>query len=311
MSASAPHVFRRRSIQNRSGSALLLSLWALLILSMAVFAWVKFIRVEIEASYQADSGLDALALAHSGVQVALHPRSSTLTTQLNEDFGSGRSYAVTMVGEGGKLNLNWVLQGENPDRISIFKHWLLLKGLNFQETEVLVDSLLDWTDPNNIKHTNGMEAGPNYNPPNRPLRSLDEVAEVNGSKPLVSQKGWQDELTIYSSGRIALLSAPLDVLKSLPGVNEASAERFVQLRQGPDKKDGTQDDFVFPNDPNAVLSYLGVSGQIAQNLKRLVTLNDNVFFITSTGHSGNLTRQSKVIARKGNNNPNILLWKDL
>jgi hypothetical protein len=293
------------------GSALLLSLWALLVLSMAVFAWVKFIRVQLDASYQSDSGLDALALAHSGAEVALHPRTTTLTTQLNEDFGSGRSYAVVMVGEGGKLNLNWILQGENPARISILKHYLQLKGLSFQETAVLVDSLLDWIDPNSIKHINGMEDGPNYHPPNRPLQSLDEVAQVNGAGPLVSQPGWQDELTIYSTGRIDLLAAPLDVLESLPGVNQASAERFVQLRQGPDKKDGTADDFVFPKDLNTILSYLGVAAQTASDLKRLVTFNDNVFSITSTGHSGNLTRQSKVIARKGNNNPNILLWKDL
>jgi len=300
-----------KNLRKNDGSALLLSLWALLVLSMAVFAWIKFIRVEMETAYQADAGLDALALAHSGAQVGLHPYTTTLTTQLNESFSSSRSYEVTIVGEGGKLNLNWVLQGEQPDRLAILKQYLALKGLNFQQTAVLVDSLLDWVDADSQKRANGMEDGPNYHPPNRPLRSLDEITQVNGAGPLVSQKGWQNELTIYSTGRVDLLAAPLIILESLPGVNQASAERFVQLRQGPDKKDGTQDDYVFPKDLNSILSYLGVSGQFATNLRRLVTFNDNVFYITSTGHSGNLTRQTTVIARKGNNNPNILLWKDL
>ncbi|MGC3990375.1 MAG: type II secretion system protein GspK [Chthoniobacteraceae bacterium] len=299
-----------QNIRNREGSALLLSLWALLVLSMAVFAWIKFIRVEMETAYQADAGLDALALAHSGAEVGLHLQHDPHYA-VGRNLQPTRSYDVTIVGEGGKLNLNWVLQGENPDRLSILKQYLALKGLNFQQTAVLVDSLLDWVDADSVKRPNGMEDGPNYHPPNRPMRSLDELTQVNGAGPLVSQKGWQNELTIYSTGRVDLLAAPLIILESLPGVNQASAERFVQLRQGPDKKDGTQDDYVFPKDLNSILSYLGVSGQFAANLRRLVTFNDNVFYITSTGHSGNLTRQTTVIARKGNNNPNILLWKDL
>ena len=52
------------------GSALILALWALLLLSAAVFAWVKYIDQNIMLSQEANAGLEAKAFAHSGVDEA-------------------------------------------------------------------------------------------------------------------------------------------------------------------------------------------------------------------------------------------------
>ena len=96
----------------RGGMALILTLWALLLLSAAVFAWVKFIDQEITAAQQANAGLEARAYAHSGVWVALHPLVTRKTTALLEaSFAKDHGYKIKLEGEGGKLNLVWLLAG--------------------------------------------------------------------------------------------------------------------------------------------------------------------------------------------------------
>src|SRR5580658_712461 len=71
---SAPPHMKPPAFHRRRGSVLILALWALLLLSAAVFAWVKFIQQNAVYTGEANSGLDAKALAHSGVMVALHPQ---------------------------------------------------------------------------------------------------------------------------------------------------------------------------------------------------------------------------------------------
>ena len=296
------------------GSALILSLWALLLLSAAVFAWVKFIQQDIDIASEANAMLDARALAHSGVAVAMHPLVSRMTPILQQRFARDRGYSVQLLGEGGKLNLNWIFTPpENPDptKIEIFKRWLERRGLSFQERQTLVDCMLDWIDADNIPRLNGAEEEADYHPPNRgAFLSVDEIEQIKGSKPLVSQPGWRDDLTIYSNpGNVDLQAAPLSVLEVLPNVGDERARRFIQIRQGPDKLDGTKDDYLF-KDINEAMSFLGMSGPAAQQLAAFVTLDDPTVHILSRGQSGKVYRQVEVVARKVGGQNQIFRWKE-
>jgi type II secretory pathway component PulK len=293
-----------------NGAMLILAMWALLLLSAVILAWVKGLDQDIVLDSEANRGLEAKALAHSGVRVALHPLVSRPTPLLQASFGPQRSYNVKMVGEGGKLNLNWLLAGEEPRKLTILKSYLISRGLTFDQMQVLVDSLLDWVDADDVHHLNGMEEQGDYRAANRPLRMLDEVAEVQGSWPLVSIPGWEDDLTIYSQGQLDLLTAPRALLAALPNVGEARAERFLQVRRGPDGIDGTKDDHQF-KDMAEVQSYLGLPAQQFAELSGLVAMNDPVWRIVSVGTSGKATRQVEVVARKVQGSPTILLWKEL
>lgn len=310
-----------RSKRGQRGSALILSLWALLMLSAAVFAWVKFIAQDITISGEANAGLDARALAHSGVAVALHPRVSQATPLLEQQFTPERGYKAQLTSESGKLNLNWLLQGaaqnpptpDSPAKIVLFKKFLEAHGLSFQERERLVDCLLDWLDAGDLQRLNGAEKSGDYNPPNRgAFVSVDEIAEVKGSEPLVSQPGWKDDLTIWSRpGRIDLQSAPLSVLELLPNVGDPQAQRFIQLRQGADKLDGTADDHIF-KDVNEAMQYLGVSGPAAEALAPFVILERTpvIVRIISTGQSGKVYRQVEAVAQRVPGQTNFLWWKE-
>jgi len=300
------------SLRRARGSVLLLVLWALLLLSAVIFAWVKTIDQDISIIHQMNSGLDARALAHSGAWVALHPLVTAQTPLLDGTFGPTRGYKVKLTGEGGKLNLNWLLQGaeQNPLKRQLLETYLTRRGLSQMERATLIDSMLDWIQPGNTHHLNGMQDGKNYKNAHRPFLSLDEVEKVNGSGPLVSQPDWKDDFTLYSQGPVDLLSAPLRVMQSIPGIGDARAIQFLNIRQGPDHLDGTKDDHVF-KDITEVRSYLNLSETQFQALNGLVSIQDSTYHILSEGHSADVKRQLEVVARKSGGTPVILYWKEI
>jgi len=308
---------RARVKNRRGGSVLILSLWALLLLSAAILAWVKFIDQSIVITGDRNNGLEAKALAHSGVMVALHPQVSQQTALLTQYLTIDRGYKVQMTGEGGKLNLNWLFTpAESPDpaKVAIFQRYLAQRGLNLEQQMHLIDCILDWLDADNIPRLNGAEDEGDYHPPNRgAFLSVDELALVKGSGPLVSQAGWKDDFTIYTTpGLVDLQSAPLRVLEVLPGVGEANAVRFLNMRRGPDQLDGTMDDHLF-KDVGEALSFLGLNGMQAQQLGPFVTVENplTTVHILSTGQCGNVYRHVEVVAKKLGMQPIILSWKEL
>jgi hypothetical protein len=309
---SAP--LSRNSLQR--GSVLILSLWALLLLSAAVFAWLKFINLNITITGQRSNGLEAKALAHSGVMVALNPQVTPLTPIMNQQFTPDRGYKVRMTGEGGRLNLNWIFTpAETPDpvKIAMFQRYCQNRGLDLEAVQHLTDSILDWLSPGNIGRLNGAEDDPDYHPPHRgQFLSVQELALVKGSQPLVSQDGWQDDFTIYTDpGLIDLQSAPRRVLESLPGVGDLNVNRFLQIRQGPDGLDGTADDHLFAN-VNEAIAFLGLTGAQARQIASYLFVENplSTVHIKSIGQCGNVQRQVEVVARKMGMQPIILSWKE-
>lgn len=290
-------------------SALLLVLWALLLLSAAVFAWAVTIQTDIAIQGDYGRAAEARAMAHSGMAVALHPRVSLQTPLPDETIAPGLGYGLKIISEGGKLNINWLLRGEDPRKLAILKQWLELRGLNFEEREIFVDSLLDYVDGDDLHRLNGREDGEDYHPTNRELQSVKEIVNVNGSMPLVARPGWDEQLTIHSQGPIDLGSASAEILRLLPGLGESRISQFIAYRQGQDGIEGTVDDPVFRN-LGAVQQYLGLSGGQFKELNSLITYKDPTLNITSIGHSGNVTRQLEVVVRKGGGRPQILLWKE-
>ncbi|MCX6978456.1 MAG: type II secretion system protein GspK, partial [Verrucomicrobia bacterium] len=279
------------------GSALLLVLWALVVLSAAVFSWVVVVQTELKVHGAGNRDVEARAMAHSGLALGLHPLVTQKTPMLEEEVGPELGYKVRIKSEGGRLNINWLLRGEEPRKLTILRQWLEGRGLEFQEREVLVDGLLDYVDADNLKRSNGREDEGEYHPPNRELTSVDEIAQVFGAGPLLAKGGWKDELTVDSQGPIDLLAASPEVLRLLPGLGDARIEAFIKFRQGKDGVDGTIDDPEFKN-LKEVQSFLGLGDAQFKELGGLVMLKDPTMHITSEGHSGNAYRQLEVVVRK-------------
>jgi hypothetical protein len=303
------HRFIRKRQRRESASALLIVLWALLVLAASLLAWSQWVAQDITLDTDANRGLEARAMAHSGMAVALNPQVSKATPLLQQVFPYNTGYKVKIVSEGGKLNVNWLMQGEDPQKVAFFKKWLGNKGLNLQEREIFTDCLLDYIDPDSLRHPNGVEDQGDYHAANRPLQSVDEITKVWGAGPLTKTPGWKDDLTIDSQGPIDLVAAPEYILHLL-GFSDSAIKRFIQIRAGPDKIDGTADDYEF-KDINEVYTALGMNPQTAlQTIGPLVIISDKTLRITSEGYSGKVVRQLEVVVRKGGGNPQIRSWKE-
>jgi hypothetical protein len=309
VSAGPDLVLKRLASLDCHGGAIPLAFWAITILTGAILAWAAWIYQGTKLASEAMLDTEARVMARSGVTVALHPQVTKFTALLTHDFTPDSGYKVEMIGEGGRLNLAWILTGEDPRKLNLFKQWLEYRGLDYYQREVLVDSLLDYVDSDDAVRVNGREAKDDYVPANRPLQSVDELKQVYGTDPLTRQPGWRDKLTLLSQGPIDVAAADEDVLRLIPGFGEARLQRFLQVRAGADQQFGTEDDVQFQNLED-VRSVMGLSQAQFQELGGLIMVNDPTWHLAAKGRSGKVIRQIEVVARKTGQNPQILSWKE-
>jgi len=294
-----------------SGVALMLSLWALFLLSAMVISWALDIDSRLVLSGNANRVLAAEAMAASGADVALHPSIAVGSPNLHRKMGERERYDVSVTGEGGRLNLNWLTAGEDPTRLEILRRYLELKGVEMNDRDTMIDSLLDWVSPNiGLHHLNAPPESDDYYPPHAPLTSVDELKKVFGWTAFTSKLNWDEDFTINSSGPIDLAWASRDVLRALPGMRDDLVDRFLQLRSGQDGIDGTADDTQFTSLAD-VETALGLTAEQSEQIEGLVAFKDQVFRIMSMGKSGDVTRSLQMIVRKGAVIPQVISWKEI
>lgn len=291
------------------GAALMLALWALFLLSAMVISWALNIDAQLALSGNANRVMEAEAMACSGAEVALHPAIKKDSPNLKRQVSSRESYEARLSGEGGRLNLNWLAAGENPIRLEILRKYLEIKGIDLNERDHMIDCLLDWIDPDNLSRLNGAEEGDDYHPANALLTRLDQVKHIKGWAAFTANPGWDDDLTLNSSGPIDISWASREVLLALPGMTEPLVDAFLQLRRGPDGIDGTDDDPPFKS-LEELRGVLGLAPEQFAALNGIVGFKDPVFRIVSVGKSGDTTRTVQMVVRKVGNAPQMITWKE-
>jgi len=292
----------------RSGAALMLALWALFLLSAMIITWTLDVDSRLTLSGNASRVVEAEAMASSGAELALSPVVETGSSVLHGSLGRNQTYEARIMGEGGRLNLNWILTGENPQRLAILRQYLEVKGIDLNERDRMMDCLLDYVDPDQIPRLNGAESEPGYEPKNALLQRIEELKEVKGWEKFTARTDWDSDFTIYSTGPVDLVWASRDVLLSIPGFNEQIVDRFLELRRGPDGIDGTEDDPDFQSVEQVRLA-LGFTPEQFAQLSAVIGFNDQVKRVVSVGKSGDATRTVQMIIRKSAH-PQMIRWKE-
>jgi general secretion pathway protein K len=300
-------LFRNSKIR---GAALMLSLWALFLLSAVVISWALDIDGRISLSGNANRVLEAEAMACSGTEIALHPAVKAGSRVLKGGFGRNQQYDVKITGEGGRLNLNWLLAGENPTRLELLRKYLELKGVDLNERDHMIDCLLDWVDPDNLVRLNGAETEGDYQPANELLTRLDDLKKVKGWADFTASADWQDDFTLNSTGPIDPAWASRTVLLAIPGLTEQLVDRFLEARRGPDKVDGTEDDLKLESLDDVRVAF-GLSPDQFQLVAGMLNFKDPVVRIISTGKSGQVTRVVQMVVRKTGDVAQLITWKEI
>jgi len=242
----------------------------------------------------------------------MNPSVKQGSTVLRGSFPPNQSFEARITGESGRLNLKFLLAGENPTNLELLRKYLEVKGVDLNERDHMIDCLLDWVDPDNLVRLNGAEEEPGYKPSNAPLKTLDELRRVRGWEEFTSRPDWDVDFTLNSQdNKIDINSASRDVLLALPGFTEPLVDRFLQIRRGPDNIEGTEDDVIFTNLQDVQIA-LGFRQDQFNQLAGLIRTDSQVVRIMSVGKSGPVSRTVRVVISKVGNGIRLIpgTWKE-
>jgi general secretion pathway protein K len=301
----------RKPKTRHRGAAIMLALWALFLLSAMIISWALDIDTRLSISGSANRRLEAEAMACSGTEVAFHPLIKPGSKNLKREMAPRLGYQAHITGEGGRLNINWLVAGEDQNRLEVLRRYLENKGIDLNERDAMMDALLDWVSPNvGLHRLNAPPESDDYHPAHALFTRIDDLKKVHGWEEFTSVPGWDDDFTLNSSGPVDVAWASRDVLLALPGMNESTVDRFLELRRGPDGIDGTEDDMTFQS-PNDVRSALSLSEeQFKQLWGTLLGLKDPIFRVVSVGQSGNVQRTVQLVFRQTGSTPQLISWKE-
>jgi len=265
----------RYKLKNESGMILMIALWALGIL--VVFALYLGVNVRQKIiflsrmekrdilSLTAESGIKK-AIVYLNMQDVLKRFNATTKERLMNNTKQFKDVAMDratfdvrykdfdktftkttfrygMMDEERKININTASQQELT---RLFQYVL---GWEQEKAEELALSVVDWRELGesilsgffsdeyykNLKHP--------YQPKNDNFEILDELLLVEGMTPSAFDR-LLSFITIYGEGKVNINTAPWQVFVAL-GLNEGVADKILSVRRGPDKKEATEDDYIF------------------------------------------------------------------
>jgi len=235
------------------GIALLLVLWILTILMLLVFSFSYMARTETYATMAYKSGTEKKFFAEAGLDrgimeifyrqfykdqtVDIEGREiwKTDDTPYQGQIGDGL-YTVRITNEEGKVDINTASE-------VVLKNLFINMGIQAEEADTIVDSIMDWKDPDDLHRIHGAESDyymslPNpYKAKDADFETLEELLLVKGMTSEIlygtkDKKGAIDFLTIHSGqGEIDINAAPKEVLMSIPGITPGLADAIIDKRK--------------------------------------------------------------------------------
>ena len=226
------------------GFALVVVIVVVLLVTFLASRLIMQVRFESRAAHNLRKRRQARFLAEAGVSLALfrildRPVDDTLGDP-KEPFVPGREYEAVLpegkiryyaVSETGKINLN----GED---FTLLREYLLFLGLEEERVTVIIDSLLDWEDADDLHRLNGAEkdyyqglADP-YEPRNGPLADPGEFFLVRGTEGLEERIDPAAVFTVYErSGKLNVNSLAPALEDFISGGDEDAGKRLRDLRK--------------------------------------------------------------------------------
>ena len=206
-----------RVLDNQMGAALLLVLWVLVILSVVAGSFCRVMRTDVNMTRNDKDTTQAYYAAVGGFNMALSkildrlylpsvPDSTTedddtdiANWRINVDLPTiavGEEIVqVRIENESGKVNINLADQALLKQMLSGFE-------LSEAEQSVVVSSIMDWRDPDDLHRLNGAENDyyqslpEPYTCKNGDFDTIEELLRVRGVTPQIFYKGLRKMVTV-------------------------------------------------------------------------------------------------------------------
>jgi len=202
---------------------------------------------------------------------------------------------------GEKLNINIA----NETELQTFFSFLLT---DYSKATELAQCIMDWRDADSIPRPSGAERDQYIKaerlalPTNGPFRDVEQLQDVMGMTSEIYAKA-APYLTTRGNGQINLNTAPVPVLRSLPGMTDATLNQILQLRSQGRRIDQIADIFGGVGGRNNGRPLPGqLAGTAVQNaLQARATTRTNEVELTITARVGPQAPPSKLTAIVGQN----------
>lgn len=220
------------------GVALVLVMWVAILLTVIASAFIVERRTEAMVISNSISMARAEAIADAGVQRAIFElyRNDNSPDAWKRD---GTRYAMELDGvpvsveirdESAKIDINTATE-------PLLRGLLVSSGLPDDEATRVLDAILDWRDPDDLKRPNGAEepeykaAGLSYKPANGPFQAIEELQLVLGMRPELYRR-MAPSITVFSrSPGVNTQIATREVLLAIPGATTAVVDDYIARRE--------------------------------------------------------------------------------
>lgn len=237
---------------DRTGFALLATLWLSMAITTVVLAFALEARRDRMAVANLAESEQALAAAQAGVATVMSrldrlTAGTAPTTSMPYDPTdpwqwadtilrdrvdlNGLRYEVEVQDVGALLDIN---QASEDD----WRSFLTALNIDYGTADHLAQTISDWRDPDDDARSNGAErqeyihSGRLVVPTNRDFRSIEELKNVIGMTPAIFHT-IQPYLGVgTSNGRVSINTAPVPVLKTLPGMTDDIVTVILAERSG-------------------------------------------------------------------------------
>lgn len=299
--------------RSRHGAALLLTLWCVAIVAVTVVLTARIVDSDVESESARSRRFEARELALTGIAHGGNPKLERDCELFHQRLEDGSQLDVRVTSESARLNINLLLQ--QPDRLilkGLFKLWEVPPD----EARVAIDSLIDWTDRDDLRQLNGaerqdLEGQTDYSlPQNRDFQSISEMRRVRGMDAIARyQPEWPIFFSVFSGERVDIQDVSSDVLCVTAGLSHSQAAQLVKLRNGSDGLPGTDDDLVIQT-IDEVIPLLGLNDVQAEALRAGFVVGGEPTRIESTAIVGGTQHRISTVVNRKSAPPARMTWDE-
>jgi general secretion pathway protein K len=223
--------------RRQRGVALVLVMWAAVILAVVAASFILERRTEMLVVANSISMARAEAAADAGVYRAIHDLYRQNIPDVWRRDGTPHEWSfegipvrIEIRDESAKIDINTASE-------ILLRSMLVSVGLRDDEAAALLDAVVDWRDPDTLKRPNGAEegdyaaAGLTYRPANAPFQAIEELQLVLGMRPDLYRR-LAPMITVFSRQQgVNPAIASREVLLAIPGVTPEIADDYIARRE--------------------------------------------------------------------------------
>ncbi len=304
--------------KSNQGSALLVVLWAVMLLAFAVAMSGERVALilgdtsirakRLQAELLADSAMASMdVILREERRKILESAPSSDPNRKPIDFshliGHWKSQPL-FLGEGSywievydeQSRINW-----RRTPVAVWKNLLRNGDVPSDRIVAWLDAITDWEDADDLRSLNGAETSDyralernRRRAKNAPITDLGELPWIMGGEEILALRvsmgtrggsvPLADLATLHGDGKINLNTAPAPLIAAVLGVSLEEAEQMVRSRCGPDGVEGTADDVPMDHVPLPSVSTAHASQDSTQGpVEGAATMSSSMFRIRGVG----------------------------